>query len=66
MAYLVLGDLEKVPALKVNLTADDNTRGIGDKTHKRKSAHAFATSTLTNQTYALSLIKVIRHPINRS
>ena len=64
MAHFLLTDLEEVLPVEDNLTTDDNSWGIGDKAHNREGTHALATGTLTNETYALSLIYMIREVIN--
>ena len=66
MAHFRLTNLKKVLPLKDNLTADNNTWGIGNKAHDRKGAHALATSTLTNETYTLPLLDIVPQAVNRS
>lgn len=64
MAHFLLTNLEKVLPIKDNLTADNNARRVGNKAQDRKSAHALATSTLTNEADTLPFVDIIRQAIN--
>jgi hypothetical protein len=66
MAYFLLTNLEQVLTFKDDLTANNDTWGIGNKAHDGKSTHTLATGTLTNETYALPLINIIREFVNCS
>jgi len=64
VTHFIVTDLEEVTSLEENLTANDDSRGIGNQTQKRKSTYALSTGTFADQTYRLSFINVIGNTIN--
>ena len=64
MTHFLLTNLEDVLAIKYNLTTDDNTWRIGDKTHHGEGAYALTAGALTNNTYTLTFVDMIREIIN--
>ena len=63
VAHFLLGNLEKVPSLEEDFTADDDTWWIRNQTQDGKGANALSTGTLTNQTYTLTLLNIVRKPV---
>jgi hypothetical protein len=62
--HLFLADLEKVAPVKDNLTADDDSRWIGNETHDGERAHTLAAGALSNEAYVFSSIDIIRKTVH--